>query len=73
MKQAVLQVRRYLVLVIRGDIKRIIKEMTEPKMDWREHLNLAVQFTSKSDLLGCVNHVSHVQWVSIASTDNDFR
>jgi predicted metal-dependent peptidase len=50
MKQAVLQAAQSAGAGnLPGDIKRIIKEMTEPKMDWREHLNLSMQSALKSD------------------------
>ena len=50
MKQAVLQAAQTAGAGnLPGDVKRIIKDMTEPKMDWREHLNLAVQSSLKSD------------------------
>ena len=50
MKQAVLQAAQNAGSGnLPGDIKRIIKEMTEPKIDWREHLNLTMQSALKSD------------------------
>jgi predicted metal-dependent peptidase len=50
MKQAVLQAAQASGAGnLPGDIKRIIKDMTEPKMDWREHLNLSMQSVLKSD------------------------
>ena len=50
MKQAVLQAAQSAGSGnLPGDIKRMIKDMTEPKMDWREHLNLSMQSALKSD------------------------
>ena len=50
MKQAVIQAAQSAGAGnMPGDIKRMIKEMTEPKMDWREMINLSVQSLLKAD------------------------
>lgn len=50
MKQAVLQAAQSAGAGnTPGDIKRLIQDMTEPQMDWRELLNLSVQSCLKSD------------------------
>ena len=50
MKQAVLQAAQSSGSGnLPGDIKRIISDMTVPKMDWRELLNLSIQSCLKSD------------------------
>ena len=50
MKQAVLQAAQSTDAgTLPGDIKRIIHGMTNPKMDWRELLNISIQSLLKSD------------------------
>ena len=50
MKQAVLQAAQSTDAgTLPGDIKRIISGMTNPKMDWRELLNISIQSLVKSD------------------------
>jgi predicted metal-dependent peptidase len=50
MKQAVLQAAQSTDAgTLPGDIKRIINGMTNPKMDWRELLNISIQSLVKSD------------------------
>ncbi len=50
MKQAVLQAAQASGSGnLPGDIKRMIKDMTEPKMDWREYINLSIQSSQKAD------------------------
>ena len=50
MKQAVLQAAQSTDAgTLPGDIKRIINAMTNPKMDWRELLNMSIQSLIKSD------------------------
>ena len=50
MKQAVLQSAQSTDAgTLPGDIKRIISGMTNPKMDWRELLNISIQSLVKSD------------------------
>ena len=50
MKQAVLQAAQSTDAgTLPGDIKRIISGMTNPKMDWRELLNISIQSLLKSD------------------------
>ena len=50
MKQAVLQAAQSTDAgTLPGDIKRIINGMTNPKMDWRELLNISIQSLLKSD------------------------
>ena len=75
MKQAVLQAAQASGAGnLPGDIKRIIKEMTEPKMDWREHLNLAVQSTLKSDFTWMrQSRKSRSMGIYLPGTDNDFQ
>ena len=74
MKQAVLQAAQASGAGnLPGDIKRIIKEMTEPKMDWREHLNLAVQSTLKSDFTWMRQSRKSRSMGIYLPTDNDFQ
>ncbi len=50
MKQAVIQSAQSTDAgTLPGDIKRIINGMTNPKMDWRELLNISIQSLVKSD------------------------
>lgn len=50
MKQAVIQAAQSAGSGnLPGDIKRLISHLTEPKMDWRELLNLSIQSCLKSD------------------------
>ena len=50
MKQAVIQSAQSTDAgTLPGDIKRIINGMTNPKMDWRELLNISIQSLLKSD------------------------
>ena len=57
-----------------GDIKRIIKDMTEPKMDWREHLNLSMQSTLKSDFTWMrQSRKSRSLGIYLPGTDNDYQ
>lgn len=75
MKQAVLQAAQTAGAGnLPGDIKRIIKEMTEPTMDWREHLNLSVQSTLKSDFTWMrQSRKSRSLGIYLPGTDNDFQ
>lgn len=75
MKQAVLQAAQASGAGnLPGDIKRIIKEMTEPKMDWREHLNLAVQSSLKSDFTWMrQSRKSRSLGIYLPGTDNDYQ
>jgi len=75
MKQAVLQAAQSAGAGnIPGDIKRIIKDMTEPKMDWREHLNLAVQSSLKSDFTWMrQSRKSRSLGIYLPVTDNDYQ
>ena len=50
MKQAVIQSAQSTDAgTLPGDVKRIINGMTNPKMDWRELLNISIQSLVKSD------------------------
>ena len=50
MKQAVIQAAQSTDAgTLPGDVKRIINGMTNPKMDWRELLNISIQSLLKSD------------------------
>ena len=50
MKQAVIQAAQSTDAGnLPGDVKRIINSMTNPKMDWRELLNISIQSLVKSD------------------------
>ena len=75
MKQAVLQAAQSAGAGnLPGDIKRIIKDMTEPKMDWREHLNLAVQSSLKSDFTWMrQSRKSRSLGIYLPGTDNDYQ
>lgn len=75
MKQAVLQAAQASGAGnLPGDIKRIIKDMTEPKMDWREHLNLAVQSSLKSDFTWMrQSRKSRSMGIYLPGMDNDER
>ena len=75
MKQAVLQAAQAAGAGnLPGDVKRIIKEMTEPKMDWREHLNLAVQSSLKSDFTWMrQSRKSRSLGIYLPGTDNDYQ
>ena len=75
MKQAVLQAAQASGAGnLPGDIKRIIKDMTEPKMDWREHLNLAVQSSLKSDFTWMrQSRKSRSLGIYLPGTDNDYQ
>ena len=75
MKQAVLQAAQASGAGnLPGDVKRIIKEMTEPKMDWREHLNLAVQSSLKSDFTWMrQSRKSRSLGIYLPGTDNDYQ
>lgn len=75
MKQAVLQAAQTAGAGnLPGDIKRIIKDMTEPKMDWREHLNLSMQSTLKSDFTWMrQSRKSRSLGIYLPGTDNDYQ
>ena len=75
MKQAVLQAAQTAGAGnLPGDIKRIIKEMTEPTMDWREHLNLSVQSTLKSDFTWMrQSRKSRSLGIYLPGMDNEFQ
>ena len=75
MKQAVLQAAQSAGAGnLPGDIKRIIKDMTEPKMDWREHLNLAIQSSLKSDFTWMrQSRKSRSLGIYLPGTDNDYQ
>ena len=75
MKQAVLQAAQSAGAGnLPGDIKRIIKDMTEPKMDWREHLNLSMQSTLKSDFTWMrQSRKSRSLGIYLPGTDNDYQ
>ena len=75
MKQAVLQAAQNAGAGnLPGDIKRIIKDMTEPKMDWREHLNLSMQSTLKSDFTWMrQSRKSRSLGIYLPGTDNDYQ
>lgn len=75
MKQAVLQAAQTAGAGnLPGDVKRIIKDMTEPKMDWREHLNLAVQSSLKSDYTWMrQSRKSRSMGIYLPGMDNDER
>ena len=50
MKQAVMQAAQSTDAgTLPGDVKRIVNGMTNPKMDWRELLNISIQSLLKSD------------------------
>jgi predicted metal-dependent peptidase len=73
MKQAVLQAAQTAGAGnMPGDIKRIIKEMTEPKMDWREYLNLSIQSVLKSDFTWMrQSRKSRTMGIYLPGLDND--
>jgi predicted metal-dependent peptidase len=75
MKQAVLQAAQTAGAGnLPGEIKRIIKGMTEPKMDWREHLNLSMQSTLKSDFTWMrQSRKSRSLGIYLPGTDNDYQ
>jgi predicted metal-dependent peptidase len=75
MKQAVLQAAQSAGSGnLPGDIKRIIKDMTEPTMDWREHLNLSVQSALKSDFTWMrQSRKSRSLGIYLPGTNNDYQ
>tara|TARA_R110001606_G_scaffold135304_2_gene272276 strand:- start:14879 stop:16240 length:1362 start_codon:yes stop_codon:yes gene_type:complete len=75
MKQAVLQAAQASGAGnLPGDIKRMITDMTEPKMDWKDYLNLSIQSSHKSDFTWMrQSRKSRSMGIYLPGMDNDVK